>query len=65
MTKKAKVVRYPWDRWLSKSRLRLVRGKHFDCMPHSMGVQIRAAAAQHGAHVSIRIQEDVLLVTIT
>jgi hypothetical protein len=62
--RRKKHSRYPWDRWFSKSKLRLVRGKHFYCQPHSMGVQLRVAAMHRGVAVSIRIQEDVLLVTI-
>lgn len=65
MAKRKKHPGYPWGRWFAKSRIRLVRGKHFDCMPHSMAVQIRTAAPNYGVSVSIKIKEDVLLVTIT
>lgn len=64
MKKNLNVVRYPWDKWLAKSRLRLVRGRHFQCMPHSMSVQVRNAAANRRLRVSVQIQEDILIVTV-
>lgn len=62
--KKIKPIRYPWDKWLSKRSLRLVRGRHYNCMPHSMGVQVRNAAAMRGIHVSVKIAEDILIITV-
>ena len=38
--------RYPWGRWLKRKRLVLVKGRDFDCQPHSMAQQVRNAAAR-------------------
>ncbi len=54
----------PWDKWLKRKRFRLVRGRHYNCMPHSMGVQVRTAAANRGLRVSVLINEDTLLVEV-
>lgn len=56
--------KYPWDKWFSLSRLRLVRGKHFECQPYAMAIQIRLNAAKYRKRVRIEIAEDVLLVKI-
>jgi hypothetical protein len=55
-------LRYPWDTWLSKKRIRLKRGRHYQCMTHSMGVQVRNAAIRRGIHVSVFIEEDGLVI---
>jgi len=59
-------VRYPWDQWFATTRKqrRLVRGKHFHCQPHSMSIQVRAAAALRGLRVSVYIEEQTLIVTL-
>ena len=60
-------TRYPWEKWFTaieeKGRLRLVRGKHYRCQPHSMSVQIRARAIQFGYTLSVKINDDVLVIT--
>lgn len=68
----AVAIRHPWDRWFCRGpyrdrgpfrRVCLRRIRDYDCMPHSMAVQIRNAAAARGLHVSVRIEEDVITVT--
>lgn len=54
--------KYPWDEWLRRRRLRLVRGIDFDCQPHSMSVMIRTRAARRGLRVSVSIDESVITV---
>jgi hypothetical protein len=58
------MVRYPWDRWLQKKQVTLHKGRDFRCMPHSMGVQVRTAAARRGKHVSVFIQGTTLVVKV-
>ena len=60
---------YPWDRWFQKKqyglfRFKLVRGKHFDCMPQSMSVQIRNAAEKRGIRVGVSIRESLGMVVL-
>jgi len=59
-------VRYPWQKWFSRSRFRLVQGYHFGCQLHSMATQIRNAASRLGVSVSVKFNEGdgVLLVTV-
>lgn len=57
-------IRYPWDQWFNCPQLRLVRGKDFNGMPHAMAVQMRNAAAKRGLRVSVKIEEDTLIVTV-
>ena len=56
------MIRYPWDRWLGKKRIVLRRGRDYRCQPHSMGVQVRNAAAARGVHVSVKILEGEITV---
>lgn len=50
--------RYPWEKWLAKTKFTLTRHKQFDCQCHSMGVQVRNAAKAAGVKVSIAMDED-------
>jgi hypothetical protein len=47
------MVRHPWEKWFSKKSFRLIRGKHFNGMVHSMAQQVRNAASARGLRVSI------------
>ena len=51
-------VRYPWEQWLSRKRVRLQRGRDYHCMTHSMAVQIRTAAYRLRKKVSVLIDDD-------
>lgn len=53
-TRAKKSEGYPWDDWFSRSKFRVVEGRDFKCMPHSMMVQIRNAASSRGKSVSVR-----------
>lgn len=64
MKKKKKLPRYPWDKWFKKNKLVLVRGKHYECQPHSMGVQVRDAATKRDLEVSVEIDEGTITATI-
>ena len=48
--------KYPWERWFSKDKFKIYWGKDFDCMPHSMTVQIRTMATEYGKSVSIQTE---------
>ena len=50
--------KYNWDKWFSKNRFVLKRGTHFECMPHSMSVQVRRVAERRGLRVSVFIDES-------
>lgn len=56
-TKKATVIRYPWDRWFVRGEFTARRGKDFKCKPHSMAIQIRTEAAKRGLKVSVYIED--------
>lgn len=63
-----KLPRYPWKKWLTPTgkpwkSLSLIRGKHYNCMTHSMAVQVRQAAYTLGVSVSVSIGEDRLIIT--
>lgn len=56
-------VRHPWDKWFKKIRgkgkkLLLKRGKDYDCMTHSMSIQLRNAAKQRGIRISCQTREE-------
>lgn len=57
-------VRYPWDKWFARKRLRLQRGKDFNCQPWSMMVQIRSAATARNRKVSVKVTDNTLNVTL-
>lgn len=65
MPKKKKSVRHPWDKWFNQERFRIVRGKHFEVAPYCMAGQIRNKAPLYGVRVSIKVTEDVLVVTVS
>lgn len=58
-------VRYPWDQWFKRRKFRLVRHRQFNCQCHSMGVQVRNAAAKRGIRISINIDEDTDSLSVT
>lgn len=55
-------VRYDWGRWFKRKRFLLVRGIHYECLPHGMAQQVRNAAAERGLRVSIRFVDSTLVV---
>lgn len=57
-------VKYPWDKWFARKSFTLVRGKHYNCQPHSMGILIRLTAAKRGKRVSVSIDEGTIKVRI-
>ena len=64
MKKKRKLLRYPWDKWFKRNKTVLVRGEDYECQPHSMGVQVRDAAAKRGLRVSVEIDEGTITATV-
>lgn len=63
--KKKKLPRHDWDKWFKRKRFTLTRGKEFSGMPHAMSAQVRNAACVRGLTVSVKINENVLLVERT
>lgn len=57
-------AKYPWDEWFSRAVTVLKRGKDFNCQPHSMGVMIRQKASCRGVSVSVKIQDNVVVMEI-
>ena len=49
---------YPWDVWFSRSKLRLKKGRHFDCATYAMAQQIRNAAGRRGIGVSVSVYDN-------
>jgi len=62
--KKKKLPRYPWDKWFKREKFTLKKGIHYDCMTHSMSVQVRNAARVRGFAVSVHINENTLNVEV-
>ena len=55
-------TKYPWTRWLRKQSCVLQRGKHYGCQPHSIAMQIRAAANRLGIKINVQINDDKITV---
>lgn len=56
--------RYPWDKWFNQKVFELKQGRDFDCMPHSMIVQIRQVASSRGVRVLIKTRDNMLIVSV-
>jgi len=50
--------KYPWDKWFSRNRFTLEKGKHFDCHLHSMIVQVRRAAVKRRIKVKVEVRDE-------
>lgn len=50
--------KYPWDKWLNgqSKRVRLVKGKHFDCETRSFELLARRQAAKMGVDVTVHVR---------
>ena len=53
---------YPWVKWLARKKLTLVRGKDYQCQPHSMGQQFRNEALKAQLVFSIHIDGGTLTI---
>ena len=53
---------HSFDKWFKHKQCKLVKGKHYTCMPHSMSVQLRNAAKKRGLKISVHIQGEILIV---
>lgn len=62
--KKRKLPRHPWDKWFSRNRFTLKKGRDYEGKSHAMGVQVRRKADQKNLSVSIFVEETKILVTI-
>lgn len=58
-------VPYNWDKWFSKRKFTIRQGKDFQCQVHGMASQIRSKACKRGILVSLRIDGDVIVTTVT
>lgn len=54
---------YPWENWFKKKKFILRRGKHYNCLTHSIAQQCRNAAFRYGYRVSIKVGEDMIEVS--
>ena len=52
---------HPFDKWFRCKQCKLVKSKHYTCMPHSMSVQLRNAAKKRGLKISVHIQGEILI----
>ncbi len=55
---------YQWDEWFSQPNFTLERGRHFTCQPHAMMIMTRNQARTRRVRVSVKIAEQVLIVTL-
>lgn len=58
-------VPYKWDKWFSKRQFTLQQGKDFQCQVHGMASQIRSKACKRGILVSLRIDGDTIVTTVS
>ena len=63
--KKRRFERHDWDKWFKRKRFTLQRGIDYSGMPHAMASQVRNAACKREIYVSVKIQEDTILVERT
>ncbi len=63
-TKTIKVFRYPFDRWLSKPTIILLRGEDYEIDSFKMAQQVRNAANDKGLEVSIKTRKHAVSVTV-
>lgn len=52
---------YPWDRWLSKKKLKLKQEKDFECAPYVFAQQVRNAAIRHEVAISVHVFDDYII----
>jgi len=60
-------LRYPWDEWFKKAAvapIHLTKGTDFPCQVHSMGIQVRTAAAARGLAVKVLTNDDTITVEV-
>lgn len=50
--------RYPWDKWMKRKKLTLVKGIDYQCQTHGMIQQLRTKATKLGLFVSVSVKED-------
>lgn len=58
-------VPYNWDKWFSKRQFTIRQGKDFQCQVHGMASQIRCKASKRGVLVSLRIDGDTIVTTVS
>lgn len=51
-------TRHPWDEWFARKKLRLRRGKDFDCQPYLLAQQIRNEARRREITVTVSVLDD-------
>lgn len=56
---------YKWEIWLQQDQFELLEGFHFTCGRGAMSQQVRTAAYQRGAKVSIYETDSGMVVTVT
>jgi hypothetical protein len=60
-------VRYPWNEWLTLARkgpIELIKGQHFECLPHGMMRNARHALGKAKLKASIKVLEDRITITL-
>jgi hypothetical protein len=56
---------YPWDKWLRMgNRLRIVRGKDYNCQPYAMTIRLRQEASKRNRRVSLNVVGDIITATV-
>jgi hypothetical protein len=57
--------RYPWDAWLRRLPVTLVRGIDFLVEPSSFGINARLAARARGHAVAVRVAGNAVIIEAT
>ena len=57
-------MKYPWEKWLSKKRFTLKKGKHFKCSLTAMAQQVRNNAADRELKVSVSTNDELRLLKV-
>lgn len=55
---------YPWEMWLRREPLILIRGRDYLCTPEVMRQQIRNAASRYSVTVNTSIEGDTIKVDV-
>ena len=60
-------LRYPWNDWFKEATRKpvvLVKGIDFPCQVHSMGIQLRTAAAARELAVKVLTNDDTITLEV-
>jgi len=56
--------KYPWEEWLKRPRIVLVRGIHYECSQSTMSQSVRNNASARGLRIRIQDTGDTIIIDI-